>query len=61
MPDWLLQIGGYLLAAGALYGGIRADLRHAISAAAVANRRIDDHLTDHLRGNINCSNRRDKA
>lgn len=58
MPDWILQMGGYLLAAGALYGAIRADLQHAKVAAEAAHRRIDDHLRDHLSGNLNCTHKR---
>ncbi len=27
MPDWLLQAFGYFAIAGAIYGGIKADLR----------------------------------
>lgn len=50
MPEWAMQLAGYLLAAGGLYGGIRADLKHATAAAASAHRRIDDHLTDHVSG-----------
>lgn len=53
-----MQLGGYLLAAGALYGGIRADLKHAITSVAAAHRRIDDHLADHLAGNFDCTHRR---
>lgn len=32
MPEWVIQ----LMVAGALYGGIRADLKHAITCAAEA-------------------------
>lgn len=41
MPDVLVQIVVSLVAAGAVYGGIRADLKHAIRAADEAHRRID--------------------
>lgn len=47
MPEWVVQ----LLIAGALYGGIRADLRHAMTcaneakgSATEAHKRIDDIL-----------------
>ena len=47
MPEWVIQ----LLVAGAIYGGIRADLRNfkegaeeAKESAKQAHRRIDDFL-----------------
>lgn len=36
MPEWLLQIGAYVAFAGAVYGGIRADLRNAVECAREA-------------------------
>lgn len=48
MPEWLLQAGYYLLLAGAVYGGIRADIKNlhiqvkaAADSAASAHSRID--------------------
>lgn len=56
MPD-LLNIATTLILAGAIYGGIRADLKHmrtqleeTTRAIARAHRRIDDHI-DHGRQN----------
>lgn len=47
-PDVVVQIGimvvGQALASAAIYGGIRADLRHTMSAAEAAHRRIDAML-----------------
>lgn len=52
MPDWIIQLFGMVGAAGAIYGGIRADLRHALgcaqeakSEAQRANNRIDTLLS----------------
>lgn len=57
MPDWVLQLAGYLAAAGAAYGAIRADLKAlheraqmAQESASEAHRRIDEHVTDWHRG-----------
>lgn len=36
-----------LAAAGAIYGAIKTDLRHAAESAELAHRRIDEHLTAH--------------
>lgn len=54
MPDWLMQMAGYLVAGGMAYGAIRADLKalhdKAMSAVASAQRahiRIDDHIDRH--------------
>lgn len=56
MPDWVMQAaaqaGILLVTGGALYGGIRADLRAVVESAARAHRRIDEHLGDHLRGQL---------
>lgn len=55
--DWLLQIVGSLFLAGAVYGGIRADIKalhagvaEAKAAAMRAHERIDNHLDNHLAG-----------
>lgn len=52
MPDWLIQIGFMVGAAGATYAAIRADLatlhenlRHVEKAANEAHRRIDEFTT----------------
>lgn len=57
MPDWLIQLGGYLFAGGMAYGAIRADLvalreksEAASSSAIRAHERIDEHVTDWHRG-----------
>lgn len=51
MPDWLMQLGQYAVIAGAIYGGIRADIRNlhtqvkaAQDSAAGAHQRIDGIL-----------------
>lgn len=51
MPDWVLQIGSYVAVAGAIYGGIRADIRNlhnqvraAHETASEAHKRIDGIL-----------------
>lgn len=36
MPEWLLQVGAYIAFAGAVYGGIRADLKNAKECAQAA-------------------------
>lgn len=48
MPEWVLQIAGYLVAGGMAYGAIRADLKAlhervklAHDAASEAHRRLD--------------------
>lgn len=50
-PEFIYQIGAALLLAGAVYGGIRADIKAmheritaAAEAAREAHRRIDQHL-----------------
>ena len=60
MPEWLelgWRVGGVLLVAGAVYGGIRADLRrlhersrNAATLAERAHDKIDGHIVDHARG-----------
>ncbi len=62
MHSDLLQIVMTLIGAGAVYGGIRADLRniqesvkHAREAADSAHRRIDDHIA----GEAACWRRRE--
>lgn len=52
MPEWVFQLGGYMLGLGSLYGAIRADLKHAIQTGETAHKRIDDHIGDHLTGKI---------
>lgn len=55
MTEWLTLAGlavGQLVTVGALYGAIRADLKHTILDARAAHRRLDDHLGDHLTGAI---------
>lgn len=54
-PDLIYQIGLGLLAAGAVYGGIRTDLRWqrekseaAAQSARRAHERIDEHVNHHL-------------
>lgn len=49
--DFVMRLGGLLIVAGAVYGGIRADLRsareradEAYCSASLAHRRIDSHL-----------------
>lgn len=46
--DWLLQLLTALIAgvatAGAVYGGIRADLKHAVRTAESAHTRIDQYM-----------------
>lgn len=42
--DWVLQIIVQVAVAGAIYGGIRSDLRHAVQSSESAHRRIDDML-----------------
>lgn len=51
MPDWLLALGGQLILAGAIYGGIRADIknlyhgmREAKETGSEAHKRIDGLL-----------------
>lgn len=48
MPEWMFQLAGYLVAGGAAYGAIRADLKAlhekahmAHESAAEAHRRLD--------------------
>lgn len=48
MPDWMLQLAGYVLAAASVYAGIRYDLgqlrekaENAARAAAKAHERLD--------------------
>lgn len=50
-PSLLIQAAGYVLLAGAIYGGIKADLRNlhhqveaALKSATRAHERIDTHL-----------------
>lgn len=58
MPDWLIQIAGYLVAGGMAYGAIRQDLQHLHekskdlkASAEHAHRRLDDHIEhSHVRG-----------
>ncbi len=38
------NIGGLLVGGAAVYGGIRADMRHALKAIEEAHRRIDAML-----------------
>ena len=45
--EFLLAIAGQLLVAGAIYGGIRANLIHAIKTAEKAHERLDAHLENH--------------
>lgn len=54
MPEWLLQGAGYIALAGAVYGGIRSDIKYmheqvaeAKAAAARAHERIDGLLVNH--------------
>lgn len=54
MPEWLLQLGGIVFTAGAIYGAIRGDLKSiakdaegAKNSATHAHRRIDDHIDRH--------------
>lgn len=44
MSDLMINLVVSLLAAGAVYGGIRADLKHAVRAADEAHRRIDSMM-----------------
>lgn len=55
--DYLSRVGGAILVAGAVYGGIRSDLKgareRANEAHATATRahvRIDEHIVDHAKG-----------
>ena len=55
MPEWMLQAAGYVALAGAVYGGIRSDIKsiheqvaEAKAAAARAHERIDGLLIHHL-------------
>lgn len=41
MLEFVLPLVVQLVAAGAIYGGIRADLRHCVASASEAHRRID--------------------
>ena len=50
-PSLVVQVVGYILLAGAIYGGIKADLRNmhaqievALKSATRAHERIDNHL-----------------
>lgn len=52
MPDWLMMLAGQLLVAGAIYGGIRSDVRalhegvkEAKANGNKAHERIDSLLT----------------
>lgn len=42
--ELILQLGVQLAVAGAIYGGIRADLKHAAKGVEEAHRRIDAML-----------------
>lgn len=46
----LWPVMGPVLAAGAVYGGIRADLRGMRDSIARAHARIDEHINLHLGG-----------
>jgi hypothetical protein len=46
MLDLAKQIGTCLIVAGALYGGIRADLTYAVKEAERANARFDAYLME---------------
>jgi hypothetical protein len=55
-PGLLLQIGGMLVGAAAVYGGIRSDLKgmaerlaRAESAIEAAGKRFDGHIELHLK------------
>lgn len=58
MPDWVLQILGWLVGGGIAYGAIRSDLkslheglRDTKAATQRAHVRIDDHIDrHHVRG-----------
>lgn len=52
LPDWIGQVFGPLAAAGAVYGGIRSDLRHAVRATEKAHARMDEHMRDHMTGDF---------
>jgi hypothetical protein len=55
VPQWVVQLFSSLAGAAAMYGAIRADLRHAMNAARQAHRRIDDHMRDHVNGEFSRS------
>jgi hypothetical protein len=51
MPEWLLQLASLLVAGGAIYGGIRSDLRNthelakdAKAVALDAQQKIFNHI-----------------
>lgn len=44
--ELLMQLGLQVAAAAAIYGGIRADLRHTMKAVEEAHRRIDAMLNN---------------
>ena len=49
--DYAFRVGGFLLVAGAVYGGIRADLRGLHSSIEVvgrATRRMHKRLDEHI-------------
>lgn len=54
MPEWLLQLAGYIAVGGFAYGAIRSDLKalheqlaKAERSATRAHTRIDDHIDRH--------------
>lgn len=50
--DALWQVAIALLGAGAVYGGIRADMRQHRADISEARRRIDSHIDAHLKGDL---------
>ena len=48
MEFWL-QLAGIIAGCGAIYGGIRADIKVQRESIARAHQRIDQHLTEHWR------------
>jgi len=54
MHEWVIQLAGYLVVGGMLYGGIRADIRQLhekagdLKQTAIrAHRRLDEHIEAH--------------
>lgn len=54
MPDWMLQLAGYLIVGGMSYGALRADLKGLHTrledikrSASRAHERIDSHIERH--------------
>lgn len=43
-PDFLLNLGGYVVSAAAVYAGIRADLARLNERVTSAHQRLDDWM-----------------